>query len=135
MSPKKRGAELDKYSCEYIVYGDFERHAPYSFNTTAYWVTLSKMVEDVKKKKAEAEIEIFEGNLEMNRKGEIEELPSGSESGERGGGGGAVILRCSVIAPCIPLLLDECLWFAHIYLLVGWESSPRSQLLDPRNIL
>ena len=51
MSPKKRGAELDKYSCEYIVYGDFERHAPYSFNTTAYWVTLSKMVEDVKKKK------------------------------------------------------------------------------------
>ena len=42
------------------------------------------MVEDVKKKKAEAEIEIFEGNLEMVRKGEIDELPSGSESeGER----------------------------------------------------
>ena len=45
-----------------------------------YWVTLSKMVEDVKKKKAEAEIEIFEDNLEMIRKDEIEELPSGSES-------------------------------------------------------
>ena len=38
------------------------------------------MVEDVKKKKAEAEIEIFEGNLEIIRKGEIEEPPSGSES-------------------------------------------------------
>ena len=75
-----RGVELDTCSCEYIVYGDFERHAPYSFNTTAYWVTLSKMVEDVKKKKAEAEIEIFEGNLEIIRKGEIEEPPSGSES-------------------------------------------------------
>ena len=80
MSPKKRGAELDKYSCEYIVYGDFERHAPYSFNTTAYWVTLSKMVKDVKRQKTEAEIEIFEGNLEMIRKGEIEELPSDIES-------------------------------------------------------
>ena len=62
------------------VYGDFERHAPYSFNTTAYWVTLSKIVEDVKEKKAEEEIEIFEGNLEMVRKSGIEELPSGSES-------------------------------------------------------
>ena len=80
MSPKKRGAELDKYTGEYIVYGDFERHAPYSFNTTAYWVTLSKMVKDVKRQKTEAEIEIFEGNLEMIRKGEIEELPSDIES-------------------------------------------------------
>ena len=80
MSPKRRGAELDTYHCEYIVYGDFERHEPYSFNTTAYWVTLSKMVKDVKKKKTEAEIEIFEGNLEMIRKGEIKELPSESES-------------------------------------------------------
>ena len=49
-------------------------------NTTAYWVTLSKLVEDVKKKKAELDIEIFEGTLEMVRKGEIDELPSGSES-------------------------------------------------------
>ena len=38
------------------------------------------MVKDVKKQKAEAEIEIFEGNLEMIRKGVIEELPSDSES-------------------------------------------------------
>ena len=66
MSPKKRGAELDKYSCEYIIYGDFERHAPYSFNTTAYWVTLSKMVEDVKKKKAEEEIVIFDGERRLH---------------------------------------------------------------------
>ena len=80
MSPKRRGAELDTYHCEYIVYGDFERDAPYSFNTTAYWVTLSKMVKDVKRQKTEAEIEIFEGNLEMIRKGEIEELPSDIES-------------------------------------------------------
>ena len=58
MSPKRRGTEFDKYSCEYIIYSDFELHALYSFNTTAYWATLSKMVEDVKKKKAEAEIEI-----------------------------------------------------------------------------
>ena len=58
----------------------WRRHAPYFFNTTAYWVTLSKMVKDVKKQKAEAEIEIFEGNLEMIRKGVIEELPSDSES-------------------------------------------------------
>ena len=36
MSPKKRGAELGKYSSEYLIYGDFERHAPYSSNTTAY---------------------------------------------------------------------------------------------------
>ena len=58
----------------------WRRHAPYSFNTTAYWVTLSKMVKDVKRQKTEAEIEIFEGNLEMVRKGEIDELPSGGES-------------------------------------------------------
>ena len=51
-------------------------------------VTLSKMVEDVKKKKAEAEIEIFEGNLEMIRKGEIEELPSDSEGEAEGEGEG-----------------------------------------------
>jgi hypothetical protein len=38
------------------------------------------MVKDVKKKKTEAEIDIFEGNLEMIRKGEIKELPSESES-------------------------------------------------------
>ena len=92
MSPKKRGAELDKYSCEYIIYGDFERHAPYSFNTTAYWVTLSKMVEDVKKKKAKAEVEIFEGNLECRDapQGRDRGAPVGQRGG--GGGGGAVIL-------------------------------------------
>ena len=44
MIPKKRSAPLRKYCSEYIVYGDFERRAPYSCNTTAYWVTLSNMV-------------------------------------------------------------------------------------------
>ena len=38
------------------------------------------MVKDVKKKRPEAAIDIFEGTLEMIRKGEIKELPSERES-------------------------------------------------------
>jgi len=58
------------------------------------------MVEDVKKKKAEAEIEIFEGNLEMiaSAQGRDRGAPVGERGG--GGGGGAVILlrdSCNII--------------------------------------
>ena len=107
MSPKRRGAELDTYHCEYIVYGDFERDAPYSFNTTAYWVTLSKMVEDVKKKKAEEEgrgrDRDIRGQPRDGPQGRDRRAPVGQR--ERGGGRRAVILLrysrgCSLYTSC-----------------------------------
>ena len=45
MSPMERGTTLDKFLSEYIVYGDFECKAPYTFATSAYWVPLSKLAD------------------------------------------------------------------------------------------
>ena len=35
MTPKERGTTLGKFRSEYIVYGDFECQAPYTFATSA----------------------------------------------------------------------------------------------------
>ena len=79
MSPKKRGTTLDKFRSEYIVYGDFECKAPYTLATSAYWVPLSKLIKNVTRATAAAEIEIFEGNMAELRTNEIEELSSEDE--------------------------------------------------------
>ena len=81
MSPMERGTTLDKFLSEYIVYGDFECKAPYTFATSAYWVPLSKLIKNVKRATAERvrEIEVFEGNVEELRANEFEEISSSSE--------------------------------------------------------
>ena len=79
MSPMERGTTLDKFLSEYIVYGDFECKAPYTFATSAYWVPLSKLIKNVTRATAAAEIEIFEGNMAELRANEIEELSSEDE--------------------------------------------------------
>jgi hypothetical protein len=79
MSPMERGTTLDKFLSEYIVYGDFECKAPYTFATSAYWVPLSKLIKNVTRATATAEIEIFEGNMAELRTNEIEELSSEDE--------------------------------------------------------
>ena len=79
MSPKKRGTTLDKFRSEYIVYGDFECKAPYTFATSAYWVPLSKLIKNLTRATAEKEIEVFEGNVEELRANEFEEISSSEE--------------------------------------------------------
>ena len=59
MSPLGRGKTLVETSSEYVVFGDFVRLEPYVFATMAYWVPLTTMIEDVKRKKAEDYIDIF----------------------------------------------------------------------------
>ena len=76
MTPKERGTTLGKFRSEYIVYGDFECQEPYILATSAYWVPLSKLVKNVTRAKAVAEIEIFEGNMEAHRSDELDELES-----------------------------------------------------------
>ena len=70
------GTSLDKFRFEYIVYGDFLCKSPYILATSAYWVPLSKLVKNVTRAKAVAEIEIFEGNMEAHRSDELDELES-----------------------------------------------------------
>ena len=82
MSPQERGASLDTFRSEYIVYGDFECQAPYTFAISAYWVPLSKLVKNVTRAKAVEEIEIFEGNMAEHRADEIDELSSSEAEGE-----------------------------------------------------
>ena len=82
MTPKERGTTLGKFRSEYIVYGDFECQAPYTFAISAYWVPLSKLVKNVTRAKAVEEIEIFEGNMAELRANEINEISSGDEDGE-----------------------------------------------------
>jgi len=50
------------------------RQEPYTFATSAYWVPLSKLIKNVTRATATAEIEIFEGNMAELRADEIEEL-------------------------------------------------------------
>ena len=45
------------------MYGDFVRQEAYTFATSAYWVPLSKLIKNVTRATAAAEIEIFEGNM------------------------------------------------------------------------
>ena len=56
--------------------------APYTFATSAYWVPLSKLVKNMTRATAAAEIEIFEGNMAELRANEINEISSGDEDGE-----------------------------------------------------
>ena len=79
MNPKERGTSLDKFHSEYIVYGDFECKAPYTFATSAYWVPLSKLIKNLTRATAEKEIEVFEGNVEELRANEFEEISSSEE--------------------------------------------------------
>ena len=79
MSPMERGTTLDKFLSEYIVYGDFECKAPYTFATSAYWVPLSKLIKNLTRATAEKEIEVFEGNVEELRANEFEEISSSEE--------------------------------------------------------
>ena len=79
MSPMERGTTLDKFLSEYIVYGDFECKAPYTFATSAYWVPLSKLIKNVTRARAEKEIEVFEGNMAELRAHEAEEISSEEE--------------------------------------------------------
>ena len=79
MSPMERGTTLDKFLSEYIVYGDFECKAPYTFATSAYWVPLSKLIKNVTRARAEKEIEVFEGNMAELRAQEAEEISSEDE--------------------------------------------------------
>ena len=67
MNPQERGNSLDKFRFEYIVYGNFLCKSPYILATSAYWVPLSKLVKNVTRAKAVAEIEKFEGNMEAHR--------------------------------------------------------------------
>ncbi len=76
MNPQERGNSLDKFRFEYIVYGNFLCKSPYILATSAYWVPLSKLVKNVTRAKAVAEIEIFEGNMEAHRSDELDELES-----------------------------------------------------------
>ena len=76
MNPQERGTSLDKFRFEYIVYGDFLCKSPYILATSAFWVPLSKLVKNVTRAKAVAEIEIFEGNMEAHRSDELDELES-----------------------------------------------------------
>ena len=82
MSPRERGTTLGKFSSEYIVYGDFECQAPYTFATSAYWVPLSKLIKNVTRATALDEIEIFEANLAELRANEFDELSSSEEEDE-----------------------------------------------------
>ena len=66
MSPVERGSTLKHFRSEYLVYGDFVRQEPYTFATSAYWVPLSKLIKNVTRATATAEIEIFEGKF-MNQ--------------------------------------------------------------------
>ena len=80
MSPMERGTTLNgKFRSEYIVYGDFECKAPYTFATSAYWVPLSKLIKNVTRARAEKEIEVFEGNMAELRAHEAEEISSEDE--------------------------------------------------------
>ena len=79
MSPMERGTTLDNFRSEYIVYGDFECKAPYTFATSAYWVPLSKLIKNVTRARTAAEIEIFEGNMAELRANEAEGLSSEDE--------------------------------------------------------
>ena len=47
--------------------------------TSAFWVPLSKLVKNVTRAKAVAEIEIFEGSMEAYRSDELEEHSSEDE--------------------------------------------------------
>ena len=82
---------------------------------------LTPIADRMRARETLAERDIFEANLEMQmvRKGKIEELPSG----ERGGGGGGcdlITLFLAVVVPYIPP--EECLFRSLIFtLLVGWE--------------
>tara|TARA_B100000767_G_scaffold196601_1_gene183619 strand:+ start:187 stop:855 length:669 start_codon:yes stop_codon:yes gene_type:complete len=80
MNPMERGTTLhDKFLSEYIVYGDFECKAPYTFATSAYWVPLSKLIKNVTRARAMEDIEIFEGNMAELRAQEAEEISSEDE--------------------------------------------------------
>ena len=79
MSPMERGTTLDKFLSEYIVYGDFECKAPYTFATSAYWVPLSKLIKNVTRARAMEDIEIFEGKMAELRAHEAEEISSEDE--------------------------------------------------------
>ena len=80
MSPMERGTTLNgKFRSEYIVYGDFECTAPYTFATSAYWVPLSKLIKNVTRARAEKEIEVFEGNMAELHAHEAEEISSEEE--------------------------------------------------------
>ena len=62
------------------MYGDFEwDQAPYMFATSAYWVPLSKLIKNVTRATAAAEIEIFEGNMAELRVNEFDELSSSED--------------------------------------------------------
>ena len=88
----ERGTTLDKFLSEYIVYGDFECKAPYTFATSAYWVPLSKLIKNVTRARAEKEIEVFEGNMAELRAHEAEEISSSEEDrGRRVGWAAAII--------------------------------------------
>ena len=76
MGPRARGETIGKVRSEYIVFGDFVSHSPYVYAMTAYWVPLSKLINDVTRAKAVVEIEIFEGNLAQLREIEMAELSS-----------------------------------------------------------
>ena len=76
MGPRARGDKLGEVRSEYIVFGDFVSHSPYVYCMTAYWVPLSKLINDVTRAKAVVEIEIFEGNLAQLREDEMEGLSS-----------------------------------------------------------
>ena len=79
MTPKERGTTLGKFRSEYIVYGDFLCEEPYVLATSAYWVPLSKLIKNVTRATAAAEIEIFEGNMAELRAHEAEEISSEDE--------------------------------------------------------
>ena len=85
MSPRERGTTLGKFSSEYIVYGDFECQAPYTFATRLgglLWVPLSKLIKNMTRATALDEIEIFEANLAELRANEFDELSSSEEEDE-----------------------------------------------------
>ena len=82
MTPRERGTTLGKFRSEYIVYGDFECQAPYTFATSAYWVPLSKLIKNVTRATALDEIEIFEANLAELRANEFDELSSSENEDE-----------------------------------------------------
>ena len=79
MTPKERGTTLGKFHSEYIVYGDFECQAPYTYATSAYWVPLSKLIKNMTRATALDEVEIFEANMAELRANEFNELSSEEE--------------------------------------------------------
>ena len=79
MSPVERGSTLKQFRSEYLVYGDFVRQEPSTFATSAYWMPFFKLIKNVTRATATAEIGIFEGDIVELRANEIEELSSEDE--------------------------------------------------------